>query len=194
MNQQERVQKLLRLFSVFFRIGAFTFGGGYAMIPLIQKEISERHHWIADSDVVDVFAVVQSVPGVIAVNSSIFIGYKVAGVLGAAAAVLGVALPSFFIICVIALFFYGFREAPWVREAFEGIRAGVTALILYAVAKLGKPSVKGGWGWTVALLSFLLVAVLRINAIYVLLAAAAAGYSVRCLGKVDRPAKKEDTP
>lgn len=184
MQQKEQARKLLKLFGVFFRIGAFTFGGGYAMVPLIQKEISEKHHWIEDADVADVFAVVQSVPGVIAVNSSIFIGYKVAGILGAAAAVLGVALPSFFIISVIALFFYGFREAPWVREAFEGIRAGVAALILYAVVKLGKPSVKGVWGWAVALLSFLLVGVLRINAMYVLLAAAVAGYFVRCLWNV----------
>src|SRR5690554_4228682 len=96
--KESRLSRIKKLFLIFFKIGAFTFGGGYAMIPFIEKEIVEETGWIESEDIVDIFAVVQSVPGVIAVNSATFVGYRVAGFLGALAATLGVALPSFIII------------------------------------------------------------------------------------------------
>src|SRR5690554_1685295 len=111
--------KILKLFTVFFRIGAFTFGGGYAMIPYIEREIVEKNHWIEREEIIDIFAVVQSVPGVIAVNSSTFVGYRVAGWAGAVAATLGVVLPSYIIISIIALFLYNFKDYPYVNEAFH---------------------------------------------------------------------------
>lgn len=108
------------------------------MIPFIEKEIVEETGWIESEDIVDIFAVVQSVPGVIAVNSATFVGYRVAGFLGALAATLGVALPSFIIISIIALFLYNFRDYPLVKEAIKGINIGVVALMISAVVRLGK--------------------------------------------------------
>ncbi len=194
MQEPSTWSKAGKLFNVFFRIGAFTFGGGYAMIPLIQREISEKNGWIEDEDVLDIFAIVQSVPGVIAINSSIFIGYRVAGFIGALAATLGVALPSLIIISVIALFFYSFRDLDYIHEAFIGIRAGVTALIIFAVIKLGKPSVKKAFGWSLAVSSFIAVALLGLNAILVLLSAAIIGFVVNFLFKEYHQKRKGSDP
>jgi chromate transporter len=124
-------RKLVRMFLTFFRIGAFTIGGGYAMLPLIEREFVEKQGWVSEDEIVDIFAIVQSVPGVIAINSSIFIGYRIAGLAGALAATLGMVLPSFIIISVIAAFFVQFRDIPAVQNAFAGIRAGVTALFAW---------------------------------------------------------------
>ena len=111
------------LFMSFARIGAFTFGGGYAMLPMIQKEIVEKHKWATDEEVMDYFAVAQCTPGVIAVNSATFVGTKVKGVLGGAAATLGVIFPAIVIISVIAMVLQSFADIPAVQHAFNGIRA-----------------------------------------------------------------------
>ena len=146
----DRKAKMRKLFLVFFRIGAFTFGGGLAMIPFFKREIVDNHHWIEEEDIVDIFAIVQSVPGVIAVNSAIFVGYRVAGILGSVASALGVVLPSFVVIAVIATFFTTFKSIPVVANAFEGISAGVTALIVSALLNLRKASIKDVYGWIIA--------------------------------------------
>jgi len=179
MKKDTRLQRIKKLFLVFFRIGAFTFGGGYAMIPLIQKEIVDENHWIDEKDVVDIFAIVQSLPGVIAINSSTFVGYRVAGLPGALAATVGVVLPAFIVISVIAYFFYDFKDIPAVAAAFEGIRAGVVALITFAVQRLWKPSVKDNIGLVLAVASFLTVVATDINSIYILLVAAILGLILR---------------
>src|SRR5690554_3515051 len=145
------IKKSLKLFTVFFRIGAFTFGGGYAMIPYIEREIVDKNKWIESEDIIDIFAIVQSVPGVIAVNSSTFVGYRVAGITGAVAATLGVVLPSYIIISIIAIFLYNFKDYPFVNEAFHGIQAGVAALMCHVVYKLGKKSVKNAYGLALTL-------------------------------------------
>ena len=126
------MKNILSLFLTFLKIGAFTFGGGYAMIPLIQKEVAEKKKWISDEDILDIIAIAESTPGPIAINSATFIGSKVAGVLGSAAATLGVVLPSFVIIAAISLVLAEFQDIKAVQYAFFGIRAGVLALIIKA--------------------------------------------------------------
>ncbi|HHY82686.1 MAG TPA: chromate transporter [Clostridiales bacterium] len=169
------LKKSLKLFTVFFRIGAFTFGGGYAMIPYIEREIVENNKWIKSEDIIDIFAIVQSVPGVIAVNSSTFVGYRVAGIFGALAATLGVVLPSYILIAVIAMFLYNFKEYPFVNEAFYGIQAGVAALMCHVVFKLGKTGIRNGYALVLAMAAFLALTVFGAPAIPVLLAAGVIG-------------------
>ena len=127
-----------QLFFTFFRIGAFTFGGGYAMIPLIQREAVENRHWVSQSDILDVVAIAESTPGPIAINAATYIGYKNAGILGALVSTVGMVLPSFTIIYVITLFFDAFLSLTYVAYAFRGIQACVVWLILSAGLKMAK--------------------------------------------------------
>jgi len=176
--ESSTLKKSLKLFTVFFKIGAFTFGGGLAMIPYIEREIVDKNKWIKSEDIIDIFAIAQSVPGVIAVNSSVFVGYRVAGLLGAFAATLGVVLPSYIIISIIALFLYNFKEYPYVTEAFYGIQAGVAALMCHVVFKLGKSGIKNGYALILAIAAFLAVTFFGIPAIPVLLTAGVLGLVV----------------
>lgn len=132
---------LIDLFLVFMRIGGFTFGGGYAMLPMIQKEIVDKKHWATENEVLDYFAMGQVTPGVIAVNTATFIGYKMAGIKGAVFATLGVIFPSIVIISIIAAFLTNFATLPVVIHAFNGIRACVCVLILTAVYNMAKKSI-----------------------------------------------------
>ncbi|WP_315120325.1 chromate transporter [uncultured Clostridium sp.] len=132
------MKKLIIMFLSFFKIGAFTFGGGYAMIPLIEKEVVESKEWISKEEFTDILVISQSFPGALPVNSSLFIGYKLGGVLGAIFALLGVILPSFLIILIIAVFFMQFRENPIVDNVFKGISGAVPVLVLIAVKSLSK--------------------------------------------------------
>ncbi|MEG1623075.1 MAG: chromate transporter [Alistipes sp.] len=129
---------LFALFWSFFKIGLFTFGGGYAMLPLIQKEMIDRRKWIDAQQFVDLLTLAQSSPGPIAVNTSVFIGYKMRGLRGALAAILGVVLPSFCIILLIALFFANIRHNKIVEAAFLGMRPAVVALILVPILTMSK--------------------------------------------------------
>ena len=129
---------LWSLFISFFKIGAFTFGGGYAMIPLIQREVIENRRWIAESEFLELLTVAQSAPGPLSLNTSVFVGYKMKGYAGATAAILGAVLPSFTIILFIALFFTDIRQNPIVDAAFKGMRPAVVALIIAPVAGLMK--------------------------------------------------------
>ncbi len=167
--------KLFALFLTFLKIGAFTFGGGYAMIPLIQRETVETHGWITDDDILEIIAIAESTPGPIAINSATFIGYKVAGVFGAFFATLGVVIPSFVIITIIAYLLREFQNIKVVQYAFSGIRAGVLALIIKAWWNMYKKSEKSVLGYTIAILAFVSVAVFDINVLYVLIACALLG-------------------
>ena len=132
---------LLDLFCSFFRIGAFTFGGGYATLPMLQREIVEKKGWASEEDLLDYFAVGQCTPGVIAVNTATFVGYKKKGIPGGIMATLGVVAPSLVVITVIAAVLSNFAHIPAVRNAFAGIRVAVCVLILNSVSKLLKKSV-----------------------------------------------------
>ena len=147
-------KKLWNLFLTFFRIGAFTFGGGYAMIPLIQRETVEHHHWISDDDILEIVAIAESTHGPIAINAATFIGYRVAGVWGSVCATLGVVLPSFVVILVIARLLTAFSENIYVQYAFFGIRAGVLALVVKALWTMFKKSKKTAFAYAIMAAAF----------------------------------------
>jgi len=126
------------MFLSFFKIGAFTFGGGYAMIPLIQKEVVDDNEWISKEEFTDILVISQSFPGALAVNTSLFIGYKIRGVIGALVALLGTIIPSFLIILAVASSFSYFRDIPIVDNVFKGITGAVPVLVLIAVKSLSE--------------------------------------------------------
>lgn len=132
------MQRLHTIFLSFFKIGLFTFGGGYAMLPLIERELIVKRRWIEQREFLDLLTLAQSVPGPIAVNTSVFVGYKIRGLRGAAAALLGTVLPSFVIILAIALFFADIRHNPVIDAAFKGMRPAVVALIIGPVVSLAR--------------------------------------------------------
>lgn len=132
------MKKLIELFVSIFKIGAFTFGGGYAMIPLIEEEVVKNKGWLSKDEFVDILVVSQSLPGALAINTSIFLGYKISGILGAIIALMAVILPSFFIILIIAAFFMKFRDNYYVSAAFKGITAAVPMLVLVGAISLSK--------------------------------------------------------
>lgn len=132
------LKKYLNLFSIFFKIGAFTFGGGYAMVPIMEREIVENKKLINSEEFIDMLALAQASPGPIAVNTSIFIGYKLNGILGALTCLLGTVLPSFSIILIVAIFFNQFKNISIVNKIFSGIRPAIAALILSSVITMIK--------------------------------------------------------
>lgn len=166
---------LWQVFSSFFKIGAFTFGGGYAMIPLIQNEAVEKRHWVTDEDILEVVAIAESTPGPIAINSATFVGYKAAGILGSACATLGVVLPSFVIILILSFVLRQFQQVQAVQYAFQGIRAGVLALLVKALWTMYKKSPKGWAAYIVMGASFILTAIFDFNVIFVIIGCAVFG-------------------
>ena len=128
-----KIPKAIQLFLTFIKIGAFTFGGGYAMLPLIQKEIVEKKHWITDNDILEIVAISESTPGPIAINAATFVGFRICGFWGALFATLGVVIPSYLIILIISFVLKEFQSIKIIQYAFNGIRAGVLALIIKAL-------------------------------------------------------------
>lgn len=165
----------VQLFWCFFRIGALTFGGGYSMLPMVQKEAIERKGWITEEEMLDYYAVAQSLPGVIAVNTALFIGNKIKGWRGGLAAALGVVTPSLIIIMLIAAFLTNFIEEPIVQRAFFGIRVVVCALITQAIIKMWKSAVKDWFGIAVFAAALLLALFTSVPIVVLVLAAVAAG-------------------
>ena len=168
-------KKIWKLFAAFFRIGAFTFGGGYAMIPLIQKEAVEKNGWVTDEDILEIIAIAESTPGPIAINSATFVGYRTCGVLGSIAATLGVVLPSFAIIFAISFVLRKFQEIDAVQYAFNGIRAGVLALLCKALWGMYKKNQKNWASYIVMAGSFVLTGLLDISVLPVLAGCAVFG-------------------
>ena len=173
----EKSISLWRIFAVFAKVGAFTIGGGYAMIPVIQDEMSRRG-WISEEELPDIVALSQSAPGVMAVNISIFAGYRLRGIRGSIAATLGSITPSFLIILAIAMAFTAFRDNPWVERAFMGIRPAVIALIAVPMVRMAKKSCKAWWAWLVAIAALVLVAFLNVSPIDILLVVMVIGFSL----------------
>ena len=169
------MKKLWQIFVSFFRIGAFTFGGGYAMIPLIQHEAVEKRKWVTDEDILDIVAIAESTPGPIAIKSATFVGYRAAGVLGSVCATLGVVLPSFVIILALSFVLAQFQHLQAVQYAFNGIRVGVLALLVKALWTMYKKSPKGWAAYVVMGVSFLLTAIFSGIVIYVILGCAVFG-------------------
>lgn len=136
------MKKYIELFLVFAKIGAVTFGGGYAMLPILQREIVDARGWATEEDLADYYAIGQCTPGIIAANTATFVGYRLYGIAGGVIATLGVVTPSLIIITFIALFLQNFAHIAWVRHAFNGIRACVCVLIFDSVVKLGKKAIR----------------------------------------------------
>lgn len=169
------LKQIASIFWSFFKIGAFTFGGGYAMIPLIQKEAVEKRNWISDDDILDIIAIAESTPGPIAINSATFIGYRTAGIWGSAAATFGVVLPSFVIISAISYVLTAFQDIKAVAYAFNGIRAGVLALLLKALWGMYKKCPKGAVSYIIFAGAFVASAFLDVNVLIVIIACALVG-------------------
>jgi len=174
---EKKPVSLWQIFAVFAKIGAFTIGGGYAMIPIIQDEMSRRG-WISEEELPDIVALSQSAPGVMAVNISIFAGYRLRGVKGSIAATLGSITPSFCIILAIAMLFTSFKDNPWVIKAFKGIRPAVIALIAVPMINMAKKCCKAWWAWALAVVALVLVAFLDVSPIYILLCIIAVAFGV----------------
>ena len=174
-HKKEYISRLFGVFAAFFKIGAFTFGGGYAMIPLIQREAEEKHKWVSDEDILDIIAIAESTPGPIAINSATFVGYRAAGVLGSLCATLGVVLPSFITILLISFVLKEFQQVQVVQYAFTGIRAGVLALIVKALWGMYAKSKKNAVSYIVMASAFLLVAFFDVSALPVLAGCAVFG-------------------
>ena len=139
MRKKENGFKLLiELFLSFFKVGLLTFGGGYAMIPIIQREVVEKRKWLSGNDILDILAISESTPGPIAVNAATYVGYRVMGVFGSIVATLGLAIPSFCIIFAISLFYETFMSWSVVSAAFKGLKVGVVILLFLAFFKLAK--------------------------------------------------------
>lgn len=172
------MKDLWNLFITFCRIGGFTFGGGYAMLPMLQKEVVEKHQWATEDEVLDYFAIGQCTPGIIFVNTATFIGYKQKGIPGAIAATVGSIFPSLCIVMFIAAVLNNFAELPVVQHAFAGIRVVVSVLILNAVKGLWKKSVVDKLCIVIAAASFLVSVWVDISPVWIVIAAAILGIAV----------------
>ena len=169
------MKELINLFWAFCKIGGLTFGGGYAMLPMLQKEVVENHKWATEKELLDYYAVGQATPGIIAVNTATFIGYKEKGIIGAIFATLGVIFPSLVIIMIIAGFIDNFSDFNIVQHAFSGIRIAVGVLILNALIKLFKGSVKDILGAILFVATFIASSFLNISVVYIIIFAALIG-------------------
>ncbi len=170
------MKRYFELFYIFARIGLFTLGGGYVMIPLIQKEIVENRKWVSDGEFVDMLGIAQSIPGVMAVNLAISAGYRIKGVRGSVAAAMGAVLPSFSVILVIAVFLSRGFSNPIVESIFSGIRPAVAALIAVPVINTAKAAGLNRWTVWVPVAGALLIWPIGVSPVYVILACAAGGF------------------
>ncbi|WP_097677479.1 chromate transporter [Anaerosalibacter sp. Marseille-P3206] len=163
---------LFKMFMTFFKIGAFTIGGGYAMIPLIQDEVVERNKWLTMEEFLDIIAIAEATPGPVAVNTSTYVGYKMYGLKGALICTLGTILPSFVIILTIVKFLWKYRQNEIADKVFLGIRPAVAALIFSAVYKIGKTMKITKTTLAISVATVLLIVLLDISPIYIILVAA----------------------
>lgn len=166
MSQQA---SLWKLFGVFAKMGAFTIGGGYAMLPLIEQEMTSRG-WISREDIQDIIVLAQSAPGILAVNMAIYTGHKIKGLPGSIVAAVGAVLPSLLIILLIAMFFTEFKDNDIVRRIFQGVRPAAVALILTAGVRMAGTACSAWWTWLLVATSALLVAFLKVSPIWIILA------------------------
>ncbi len=165
----KKQHNLMDLFITFLKIGALTFGGGYAMMPIMRKEVVDKKHWADDDDILKILVISESTPGVLAVNSATFIGYKISGFKGSVVATLGVIIPSFIIISLISLFIVQFKQLTWVAYAFKGIQAGVAILIFKAALKLSKKIHFNWFAITILVVALIAALLTTFSVIYILL-------------------------
>ncbi|MGC4376916.1 chromate transporter [Fictibacillus sp. Mic-4] len=183
MGEGSKFTLIWKVFLTFLKISPITFGGGYAMIPLLEKAIAEKNRWVKKGEIADILAVAQTVPGSIAVNTATFIGYRLAGISGAISATLGIIAPTFFMIILLAALFLGFQHEPLVHAAFLGIRPTIVALILLAAFKIGKTAVIDKTTLFLTAASLLVFLFVPVQPIFVLLCGALAGIILQAKGK-----------
>ena len=170
LRAMNKFKKALLVFWSFFKIGLFTFGGGYAMISVISAELEERRKWITQEDMTDMLIISEMTPGAIAVNSATFVGYRVAGVLGGILGTLGVVLPSLIIITVLSFFVHYLEEVAWLAAAFKGIQAVVVVLIVNAMVKFFKQLDKNWQSYLIAAAALIVTLLTDFNVIFLILA------------------------
>lgn len=173
------MKQLWNLFRLFFKIGLFTFGGGYAMLPLLQDELVKKRRWLNEEELLDLYSIGQCTPGIIAINVATFVGYKRAGIKGALATTLGMITPSIIIITLIALVLYKYMYNRYVTYAFAGIRIGVVALILDILYGLWQKNVKDYTSAAIFAVSLLLLLFLNVSAVIIVILAGTAGLIMR---------------
>ena len=178
------MKELWALFATFLKIGLFTFGGGPAMVPTIKREVVDVHHWMDKDEMVDCLAISQSLPGMLAVNSCIYVGNKVKGLPGALVSAFAMTFPAFLAIVIILLFLGKVEDNPYVLGAFEGIKAASVALILVTVYNMGRGILKNLFAYAVAAISFVLIAVLGINALWAILFGGGAGFACYVIRRI----------
>ena len=176
------MKELLELFLTFAKIGVMTFGGGMAMLPILEREVVQNKHWATEEELVDYFAIGQCTPGIIAVNTATFVGQKRKGAMGGITATLGVVFPSLVIITILAGLITNFAHLAWVQNAFAGIQVCVCVLIFNAVLKLWKGAVKDVWGLVIFLVILALSVFTKLSPIIYVLAAAVAGLLIKNRG------------
>jgi len=177
-------QRIWTLFRVFFCISAVALGGGLAMLPIMKREFVDKRHWLSNDDMLDTIAVMQSLPGIISINMAVLIGYRVAGIAGAAAAASAVALPPFLAIIIIASAVQGLLHSPTMGRIFHGVRAAICALILLSAIKLAKQILISRFALVIAVAGFIVMVFLPINAIWMIVVAAMAGYLYQTISKL----------
>ena len=170
------MRELLTMFGSFFKIGLFTFGGGYAMVPIIQREVIDHRGWVDRDEFVELLTLAQSAPGPIALNTSVFVGYKMRGYAGALAALLGVVVPAFTVILIVAIYFAQFRENVYVNAAFKGMRPAVVALIVSPIVSLSRGM--GAWKYVLAAAVALFVWWSGVSPIWLIVVAAVMGVAI----------------
>lgn len=176
-----KLSDLIELFFVFFKIGAVTFGGGYAMLPMLERELAEKRSWTTKETMLDYYAIGQSTPGIIAVNVATFIGFNKAGVIGALVATTGIVTPSIIIITVIARFISNFSQIPWVQKALAGINVAVAALLTKSVWDFSRKAVKNLWGLALLLAAFVSMYCFGVGSIMVIAVSAFLGIAASLL-------------
>ena len=192
MKKDNKFIRLLVLFLTFMKIGAFTFGGGYAMVPIIEEEVTRKRKWISEMEILDILAISETTPGPIAVNTATYVGYKVGGILGSIFATLGLAIPSFVIIFVISFFYKDFMEWKVIAAMFKGLKVGVILLLVNALFKLKKGvkvNLVGIILFVVALSAMLVFSIININFKYLslclILLGIVVGITLTALGKME---------
>ncbi len=168
---------LWNLFCVFSKVGAFTIGGGYAMLPLVEEELVKRG-WISEADFDDLIVLAQSAPGLLAVNMAIFTGHRIKGLRGSIVSALGAVLPSLLIILLIAMFFTEFQDNAFVQRFFQGVRPAAVALIFVPAIRMARSGCKSWWAWLIAIASLLGVAFLQVSPIWIILVTLSVAVSV----------------
>ncbi len=178
-----KLKMCLTLFGTFFKIGAFTIGGGYAMVPLIQREVAERRKWIEESDMLDIVAIAESTPGPIAINTATFVGTRACGFWGAFSSTLGTVLPSFIIIVALSQVLTAIIHYEPVAFAFNGIRAGVIALIVKALWKMAKSCPKNLFAVILGVSAFVVDLFTGVNVLFIIIGGALLGLAVALISK-----------